>query len=73
MPEFDFDEEHTFLLRRLPVHPQATMREELIGAQPPTQSPTQSSDPVRRLLTVLSKGVICLVNQPPFPCDILCK
>lgn len=60
-PIFDFDEDHTYFLCRLPVHPQATMPEALVEelsrkGPSPTQSPTQSTDPVRRLLAVLSTG-----------------
>ena len=59
--EFEFDEDHSYFMVRLPVQPEAalvalpadTAKLDSNGGQSPTQSPTQSGDPVERLLTVL--------------------
>ena len=47
-PEFDSDEDRTYYLVRLPVHPQAGADEKYEGT---TQAPTQSTDPVTQLVT----------------------
>ncbi len=60
-PEFEFDENHSFFMVKLPVHPAALevvdgegLNGESTGS--PTQSPTQSADPVTRLLRLLLEG-----------------
>lgn len=63
-PVFDFDEDHTFFLCRLPVHPQATMPEALMEqVTPETEAPVTApvtapvSEYVERLLRLLdAKG-----------------
>lgn len=58
--EFEFDEDHSYFMVRLPIHPTALevaesqSRPESGGES--TQSPTQSSDPVERLLIALKQG-----------------
>ncbi|MBI3915846.1 MAG: putative DNA binding domain-containing protein [Betaproteobacteria bacterium] len=58
--EFEFDEDYSYFMVRLPVHPTALeVAESQAGVestQSPTQSPTQSSDPVERLLILLKQG-----------------
>jgi len=65
--EFEFDEDHSYFMVRLPVHPAALEVAESGAAgasprvgedstQPPTQSPTQQTDPVVRLLILLQEG-----------------
>ena len=66
--EFEFDEDHSYFMVRLPIHPAAlevaesqTRSESRLesggeSTQSPTQSPTQSSDPVERLLILLKQG-----------------
>lgn len=58
-PEFDTDENRSFYLVRLPVHPLAERVSEQVFTGPtqlPTQLPTQSDDPVIRLLAFLLEG-----------------
>jgi ATP-dependent DNA helicase RecG len=56
-PEFEFDENHSFFMVKLPVHPAAL---EVVGnvedIGEATGSPTQSTDPVGRLLKQLESG-----------------
>jgi ATP-dependent DNA helicase RecG len=64
LPEFEFDPDHSYFMTRLPVHPQARVTEQAIGqdtnqlahSKSATQSPTQSSDPIQRLLIALLHG-----------------
>ncbi|MBM3371140.1 MAG: transcriptional regulator [Betaproteobacteria bacterium] len=71
-PEFEFDEDHSYFMVRLPVHPAAReVAESATGKEPGkvgagrtahqpgeglAQSLTQSSDPVERLLIALKHG-----------------
>jgi ATP-dependent DNA helicase RecG len=43
-PEFDFDDDHSFFMVRLPVHPQATMPEGLFPEVPPQVPPKCPTD-----------------------------
>ena len=54
--EFEFDEDHSYFMVRLPVQPDASqIAPPVAKVRPasPTQSPTQSADPVERLLSAL--------------------
>jgi ATP-dependent DNA helicase RecG len=64
--EFEFDEDHSYFMVRLPIHPVArevaesqngreTTQSRSESIQSSTQSPTQSSDPVKRLLILLKQ------------------
>ncbi len=60
-PVFEFDEDHSFFMVKLPVHPAALevvdkAEDDDIATGSPTQSPTQSADPVGRLLKQLEDG-----------------
>ncbi len=63
--EFEFDEDYSYFMVRLPVHSAAleVVESGMNGSAPgseatqsPTQSPTQSDDPVVRLLLLLKAG-----------------
>lgn len=68
LPIFEFNEDHSYFITRLRVHPavpRAAPLTEAVPATPvvtphsgsePTQSPTQSTDPVERLLLALEFG-----------------
>lgn len=77
-PEFEFDDDHSYFMVRLPAHPAALEVTVAVGRNAPstlewqplhagdvgtkpaptqsTESPTQSSDPVERLLLALEGG-----------------
>jgi predicted HTH transcriptional regulator len=59
--DFEFDEDHSYFMVRLPVHPAAReVAESSMRDNPdvmsPTQSPTQSDGPLLRLLSLLKNG-----------------
>jgi len=52
-PEFDFDDDHTFFMCRLPVHPQATMPAGLTTRSTPGEGTPQGTPQVKRLIAAL--------------------
>jgi ATP-dependent DNA helicase RecG len=76
LPVFDFDENHSFFMVRLPVHPQATMPEGLTGqlGQAPAQVGVHDGvhDGVHELhLTELMKKILGRLTQPASTPELL--
>jgi ATP-dependent DNA helicase RecG len=64
-PVFDFDEDHTFFMCRLPVHPQATMPEGLVGPTVSDASSRQESGVQSGVQSKMAIAVLYALEAEP--------